>query len=67
MFIEKLFFFLDDPVNFFMECQELLRVNHVISTASATALTETTDSLALISTCSQSILEIVPIFLFLLL
>jgi hypothetical protein len=50
-----------------MESQQLLGVNHLLTATSSAALAETTNTLAFVCTCSESVLEVVPIILLLLL
>ena len=65
--VEKFLLFLYNSVYFFMKSQQLLGVNHLLTATSSAALAETTDTLAFVSTSSESVLEVVPIILLLLL
>jgi len=65
--VEKFLFLFHDTVYLFVESKELLRINHVFSSTTAAALAKASHSLAFISTGPQSVFEVVPILLLLLL
>ena len=67
MTVQKFLFLFHNTVYLFVKSKEFLGVNHVFSSTTATPLAESSNSLALICTGSQSVLKVVPIiFLFLL-
>jgi hypothetical protein len=46
--VEEFLLFLDNSVYLFVESQQLLGVNHLLTTTSSAALAEATDTLALV-------------------